>query len=388
MIFVVDDDPEAGGPAVEALRAAGLEAQFFPRAQEALAHAAEEEPVLILSDVVMPEMNGFAFKAGYAARFPSRTTPFVFLSGLADADSVVRGLDQGADDYLTKPVDPKVLAAKVRAILNRRKRWTVPVFRGDLKRLPFMKLLQFCELKGITGQLEISAETLCTTLPLKAGRLVLEGMEDTLLEQLYDLAAGVFIIHAQPVDYREIEAMALAESAPAGTPAADTAVAAPPAAAAAPVPPPDKQELPMGRLSGVRVDERLFQLQTEYVQHPVPQVVTIVIYAGRVMLKRKVDIPPEKRARTAVEAVIEELHTGTEQELRNKIAELAKKKPEEQESPKDAYSRLFEQGFELYREGKYRESLEAWEEAYRINPTDRILETNLAVLRKKLKIPS
>lgn len=143
-IVVVDDDEMQLAFVTQVLEHEGYVVRAFSEASRALEHCAREAPALLISDVLMPEMGGFELQTRYLARFPDRTTPFVFLSSLSDSGTVTRGLDAGADDFLQKPVDAQILRAKVRALLRRRRRIAETSFRGDLKGMPLPALLRFC----------------------------------------------------------------------------------------------------------------------------------------------------------------------------------------------------------------------------------------------------
>jgi DNA-binding response OmpR family regulator len=369
MIFIVDDDNSVAELVREALSAAGQTVMTFDNAAGMLQSAADQEPELIISDVMMPEMDGFELKEAYSDKYPNRQTPFIFLSSLSDASSIVRGLDLGADDFLVKPVNPDVLNAKARSVLNRKKRYSVPVFYGDLARLPFVKLLQFCEMKGLTGEIEITNSTKCIKLQLKGGNLILDNFDDSILEELYDQAEGAFIISSYPTDFKEIED-------------ASARIIKKPVQAMA------EKEKPMGKLSGVKANNMLFQLQTEFVTFPENTIVTIVILDGRVLMKRQKKALPDSSDRKLLEKMIEEQHSAVENEVREKINDLVKKKTDDADSPKEKFNRLFEDGFDKYRDGNYKEALRIWEEAFSLNHADKILETNLGMLRKKMKLDS
>ena len=74
-----------------------------------------EKPDLVLMDVIMPEMDGY--EAARAIRKDeSNWSPIIFLSGRVATDDIVAGIDAGGDDYLTKPVDYRILEAKMTAM--------------------------------------------------------------------------------------------------------------------------------------------------------------------------------------------------------------------------------------------------------------------------------
>lgn len=367
MIYVVDDENIFFESAKAALSSDGYDVVTFDEAKKALERSAGEEPDLVITDIMMPEMSGFEFKEAYDARFPGRQTPFVFLSSLSDPQDIVRGLDLGADDYLVKPVNAEVLKAKVRSVLSRKKRYSTPVFRGDLSKLPFVSLLQFCEAKGLTGEVEITSGGDLVKIRVKGGDLVIDDLDDSSLEQLYDRTEGTFVIYSQPVDFSDIGDAAVRE-------------------VKEPAPVIKEKEKPMGRLSGVKVRDMLFQLQTEFITLPENQVVTIVILDGKVLMKRNTPVPPDKTDRSGLEDIIEFQHLSVEKEVREKVDDLIRKKTDAKDSPKEKFARLFEEGFDLYRDEDYEKALAVWEEARALNPADKILETNIKMLRRKLKM--
>ena len=85
---------------------------------EALAIAAAEQPDVILLDVMMPEMDGFEVCARLKADPATRHIPIVFVSALEERVDRLRGLDLGADDFLTKPVDAAQLTARMRSLVR------------------------------------------------------------------------------------------------------------------------------------------------------------------------------------------------------------------------------------------------------------------------------
>ncbi|MDH3580126.1 MAG: response regulator [Hyphomicrobiales bacterium] len=74
----------------------------------------KHNPDLVISDISMPGMNGYVLLKTLRNNHPDfAEMPFIFLSALADRDHVIDGLDLGADDYLTKPIDYEMLAVRV-----------------------------------------------------------------------------------------------------------------------------------------------------------------------------------------------------------------------------------------------------------------------------------
>jgi phosphoserine phosphatase RsbU/P len=83
----------------------------------ALALARERKPDIIVSDIEMPEMTGYEFCKAVKTDPDLRTIPFILLSTLSDPIDIIRGLDAGADNYVTKPYEPEYLLARMDALL-------------------------------------------------------------------------------------------------------------------------------------------------------------------------------------------------------------------------------------------------------------------------------
>ena len=89
--------------------------------EEALEKIAEELPQLIISDIMMPKMDGFALQTALQERKDTRAIPFIFLTAKADEASRLKGLRTGVDDYITKPFDLDQLLSRVERLLDRTK---------------------------------------------------------------------------------------------------------------------------------------------------------------------------------------------------------------------------------------------------------------------------
>jgi DNA-binding response OmpR family regulator len=118
-ILVVEDDPIIRQTVDYALRRAGFETRTAADGREALDMARSSPPDLILLDVMLPGMDGFAVAA--ELRQTDRKVAIIMVTALDQARDKVQGLDAGADDYLTKPFSMEELLARVRANLRRMK---------------------------------------------------------------------------------------------------------------------------------------------------------------------------------------------------------------------------------------------------------------------------
>lgn len=115
-ILVVDDDPVLSELVSYILRAEGYEAIVANDGEEGLRKFQATQPDLVVLDVTMPEMDGFEVCKRIRA---VSNTPVIMLTAQGSEDAIVRGLDLGADDYVTKPFQLKPFMARVRANLRR-----------------------------------------------------------------------------------------------------------------------------------------------------------------------------------------------------------------------------------------------------------------------------
>jgi diguanylate cyclase (GGDEF)-like protein len=119
MKILVCDDSETNRQMIGAyLQQMGHKAIYADDGQEAIELFAKHEPDLVLIDVEMPGMDGYeATRAIRQSCYDfSQWTPIIFVSSYIDDESIVKGIEAGADDYLTKPVSAAVLRAKIHAM--------------------------------------------------------------------------------------------------------------------------------------------------------------------------------------------------------------------------------------------------------------------------------
>src|SRR5690242_7434992 len=115
-ILVVDDDLELLGLISFALRQAGYLVVQAADGEEALTVFQHEQPDLVILDINLPKRNGLEVCRQIRSE---ASTPIMLLTVRSSEEDQVTGLDQGADDYLTKPFSPRTLLARVRALLRR-----------------------------------------------------------------------------------------------------------------------------------------------------------------------------------------------------------------------------------------------------------------------------
>ncbi len=118
-ILIADDEPDILEIIQFNLQAEGYEVITARNGDEAIDMAKKHHPDLIILDVMMPGKNGIDACNILRSQPDFKDTLIIFLSALSDETTEVRGLETGADDYLTKPISPKVLITKVNALFRR-----------------------------------------------------------------------------------------------------------------------------------------------------------------------------------------------------------------------------------------------------------------------------
>lgn len=118
-LLLVDDAPENLASLGALLRGVGYRVRAANSGLAALRYAASEPlPDLILLDVVMPELDGYQVIARLRQQPVTKAIPVIFLTGLVDEEQIARGFALGAADYITKPIQPAVVLARVQAQLE------------------------------------------------------------------------------------------------------------------------------------------------------------------------------------------------------------------------------------------------------------------------------
>ncbi|TMU55453.1 response regulator transcription factor [Flagellimonas algicola] len=120
-ILLVDDEPDILEIVSYNLAAEGYEVFTAKNGVEGVAKAKKKTPHLIILDVMMPEMDGIEACEIIRNTPGLENTIITFLTARGEDYSQVAGFDAGADDYITKPIKPKVLVSKVKALLRRLK---------------------------------------------------------------------------------------------------------------------------------------------------------------------------------------------------------------------------------------------------------------------------
>lgn len=117
VIFVIDDD-DFTAIHVESIIEDNYQIEHFASAEQGISAARERPPSLILMDVNMPLMDGYAACRVLKKDPQTHDIPVVFLSGLAEVSDRLAGYDAGGDDYITKPFNPEELRSKIEVVLR------------------------------------------------------------------------------------------------------------------------------------------------------------------------------------------------------------------------------------------------------------------------------
>jgi two-component system phosphate regulon response regulator PhoB len=120
-VLIVDDEPDIREVIRFALEGAGFRALEAGHAEEARRLISGETPDLLLLDWMLPGRSGLELAQQIKQSAKTRALPIIMVSARGEEEDRVRGLDTGADDYVTKPFSPRELVARVNAVLRRSK---------------------------------------------------------------------------------------------------------------------------------------------------------------------------------------------------------------------------------------------------------------------------
>jgi len=118
-ILIVEDEPAIREMVVFALERAGFQYTEAETAGAAQVSIADEQPDLILLDWMLPDLSGIDLARRLKKEELSAGIPIIMLTARGEEEDKIRGLDAGADDYITKPFSPRELVARIKAVLRR-----------------------------------------------------------------------------------------------------------------------------------------------------------------------------------------------------------------------------------------------------------------------------
>jgi CheY-like chemotaxis protein len=165
-ILIVDDNPNVLKLLNISLSKAGFKVVEAENGEVAFNVANKELPDLIISDIMMPQMDGIELCWMIRENSQIPMVPFIFLTSFDDSEMEIRGFRAGADEYLNKPIDRKELLERVNELLGRTEKLkevedtaeTKKAFSGDLKDLSIVELVQMLNLNKKSGILRIEGK--------------------------------------------------------------------------------------------------------------------------------------------------------------------------------------------------------------------------------------
>ncbi len=113
-ILIVDDEPFNVDVLLQELEELDYELITASNGKVALDQIKSQQPDLILLDLLMPVLDGFAVLSEIKGNNDLRDIPVIIVSAASDSKSIVKGIKQGADDYITKPIDAEHLKSKLK----------------------------------------------------------------------------------------------------------------------------------------------------------------------------------------------------------------------------------------------------------------------------------
>ena len=168
-ILVVEDDATIRALLEMALLGAGYgNVSSVTRGDEGLAAARREKPDLVLLDVMLPGLDGFSVARRMREEPDLAAVRIIMVTARTEPEDIVRGLEAGADDYITKPFDRLVLLARVKAVLRR----GLPVVEGvDFDGLAIDEPNRMAKLNGKALDLTAGEFSLLVRLVAHRGRI-------------------------------------------------------------------------------------------------------------------------------------------------------------------------------------------------------------------------
>ena len=199
-VLVVDDEPDICALVAYHLAKAGFRVSTASTGPEALASAREEQPALVVLDLMLPGLSGYEVLARMRADEGTRDVAVLMLTARREEEDRIRGLSLGADDYLTKPFSPQELVLRVAAIL-RRARGTGSGPSGDslgIGPLRIDRAAHRVTVEGTEVELTPTEYKLLLTLAERRGRVQARAhLLETVWEAAPDIQTRTVDMHVQ-----------------------------------------------------------------------------------------------------------------------------------------------------------------------------------------------
>jgi DNA-binding response OmpR family regulator len=180
-VFLVEDDTDICRLVNHHLQEGGFAVRYFLTGAGVIQEAERNPPALFLLDIMVPGTDGFDLCRRIRQSPKLAKLPVVFLTARVSEDDLVRGLEMGADDYITKPFSPRELVARTRAVLRcfDRPLSTTPLLFGEIEVDPVAMILR------VRGQLVTTTATEFRLLDFLARHVGRAFSRDQLLDSVW-----------------------------------------------------------------------------------------------------------------------------------------------------------------------------------------------------------
>ena len=118
LIYIVEDDTDIRELESYAMKSSGYEVQSFGESKSFFKACTAEIPQLVILDVMLPDFDGLSVLEKMRRDAVTKNVPVILVTAKGSEMDKVKGLDMGADDYITKPFSPRVLIARIKARLR------------------------------------------------------------------------------------------------------------------------------------------------------------------------------------------------------------------------------------------------------------------------------
>ncbi|MBD3610541.1 MAG: phosphate regulon transcriptional regulator PhoB [Gammaproteobacteria bacterium] len=118
-VLIVDDEAPIREMLSQSMKREGFSVLIAKDGQSAKEQVVDQRPDIILLDWMLPDISGIELARQWKREEATRELPIIMLTARIDEDDKIRGLDSGADDYVTKPFSPRELTARIQAVLRR-----------------------------------------------------------------------------------------------------------------------------------------------------------------------------------------------------------------------------------------------------------------------------
>ena len=137
-ILVVEDSEVIRDEVADILRMEDFEVAMASNGYEGLVQTKNEKPDLIISDIMMPEMDGYQFVTELKKNPETENIPIIFLSAKSQNEDIRKGMNLGVDDYITKPIHPNDLIAAVEKSFEKQEKLSGAIKRVSLNSMEFL----------------------------------------------------------------------------------------------------------------------------------------------------------------------------------------------------------------------------------------------------------